>query len=108
MKPTFIIFVAIHLLFLLFASGWRWVMRAGVATAIFLSPWILLHAPHYWSGLRHPQPPPPHVVGRSLVGPIHLFSWEAKLDFEHDQPGLRHSDRSDRDLRAALFSRAVW
>lgn len=80
LKPTFLIFVAIHLAAMALGEGLRWAWRAGLATALFLSPWLLLHAPHYWAALLHRRPPPPHVPGQVLADHIRMFSWKP-LDF---------------------------
>ena len=71
MKPTFAVFTGIHLLALLVVlRSFRWAIRTGLATAAFLSPWILVHAPHYLAGLRvrlnTPTPVPGHVQRDSL------------------------------------------
>jgi hypothetical protein len=66
MKPTFAVFVAIHLLAT--AGSVRGVLRTALATAGFLLPWVLVHAPHYLSGLRakHPTAVPGYIVKDSL------------------------------------------
>jgi hypothetical protein len=80
LKPTFVIFVAIHFIAMFFADGIRWAWRAGLATVLFVSPWILLHAPNYVRAVLHRRLPPPHVVGKIEPDPINLFS-RAPLDF---------------------------
>jgi hypothetical protein len=74
MKPIFAVFVAIHLLAMAFIEGWRWTVRTGAAAAIFLLPWILVHAPHYVAGLRAHLPPPTPVVGQIENDSLNLFS----------------------------------
>jgi len=51
MKPIYAVFVAIHLLTIA-AGGIRSAVRTGLAAAIFLSPWVLVHAPNYLAALR--------------------------------------------------------
>jgi hypothetical protein len=85
MKPTFAVFVAIHLLAMAFVEGWRWTVRTGGATAIFLLPWILVHAPHYVAGLHAHLPPPTPVVGQVETDSLNLFSF-ATLDYQ-SSPG---------------------
>jgi hypothetical protein len=77
MKPTFAVFVAIHLLAIAFSTGIRQAIRIGVASAIFLSPWVLLHAPHYLAGLHAHIPAPTPLPGKTEVDEINLFSFEA-------------------------------
>src|SRR5580700_4299422 len=59
MKPIYAVFVAIHLLTIA-AGGIRSAVRTGLAAAIFLSPWVLVHAPNYLAALRihHSAPTP--------------------------------------------------
>ncbi|HVP00835.1 MAG TPA: hypothetical protein VMT15_22365 [Bryobacteraceae bacterium] len=80
MKPTFVIFVAIHMAAMALAVGLRWAWRSGWATALFLSPWMLVHSPHYVYALLHRRLSPPHVQGTIDTDQIHLFSW-APLDY---------------------------
>jgi len=78
MKPIYAVFVAIHLatVALIAAGGIRWMVRTGLAAAIFLAPWALVHAPHYLASLhiRHPAPTP--VPGDIDTAKINLFSIE--------------------------------
>jgi hypothetical protein len=75
LKPTFALFVAIHLLSIALSTGIRQAVRIGLASAIFLSPWVLLHAPHYLAGLRAHIPPPVPLPGEVVVDEINLFSF---------------------------------
>jgi hypothetical protein len=75
MKPTFAVFVAIHLLSIALSTGIRQAVRIALASAIFLSPWILLHAPHYVDGLRAHLPAPPPVPGEIGEDEIDLLSF---------------------------------
>jgi len=52
LKPTFALFVTLHLLFLAMALGVRWAIRTGLSLVAFVSPWLLLHSPHYLAALR--------------------------------------------------------
>ena len=74
MKPAFVVFVAIHLL--ASARNVRWAVRAVLATAGFLLPWLLLHAPHYMAGLRARIPVPAPVPGSVERDSLNLFSFE--------------------------------
>jgi hypothetical protein len=47
LKGTFALFVALHLAAAVFARGAKWTLRASAFAALFLAPWILVHAPHY-------------------------------------------------------------
>lgn len=75
LKPTFAVFVAIHLLSIALSTGIRQAIRIGVASAIFLSPWVLLHAPHYLAGLRAHIPAPVPLPGNRVMDEINLFSF---------------------------------
>jgi hypothetical protein len=76
MKPIYAVFVAIHLaaVGLIAAGGIRWAVRTGLAAAIFLAPWALVHAPNYLAGLhaRHSAPTP--VDGDIDTEKLNLFS----------------------------------
>lgn len=52
LKTSFALFVAFLLLFRLIALGVRWSVRTGLFSIAFLSPWLLLHSPHYLAALR--------------------------------------------------------
>jgi hypothetical protein len=79
LKPTFLLFAAPHLFCIACAMalvpggprrGVAWGVKAAAWTALFLSPWVLLHLPHY---LAPAAPQGPQVVGTfhnsiSLVG----------------------------------------
>ncbi len=80
LKPTFAVFVAIHLLAIAVSTGLRQAIRIGLAGAIFLSPWILLHAPHYLAGFAAHIPAPSPIAGSVGVDAINLFSFTA-LDY---------------------------
>ena len=75
LKPTFIVFVAIHLLTIALSTGMRQTKNIGLAGAIFLSPWILLHAPHYLASFSAHIPVPPPVPGKLEIDRINLFSF---------------------------------
>ncbi len=47
MKSTFALFVVVEAVAALFARGLKWTSFAIGAFVVFLSPWILVHAPHY-------------------------------------------------------------
>ncbi|MGA3188426.1 MAG: hypothetical protein ABSF22_15075 [Bryobacteraceae bacterium] len=80
MKPTFAVFVAVHLLAIAFSTGIRQAIRIGLASAIFLSPWILVHSPHYLASFRTHLPPPTPVAGTPGEDHINLFSFSG-LDY---------------------------
>ena len=75
LKPTFIVFVAIHWLAIALSTGIKQALRIGIASALFVSPWILLHAPYYLAGIRAHLPPPTVVPGTPEVDSINLFSF---------------------------------
>jgi hypothetical protein len=65
LKPTFAVFFALHLPAAAFAiavstrdirNALRWGARAGLWSGVFLSPWVLLHAPHYLAALGATPP----------------------------------------------------
>ncbi len=56
LKSTFGLFVVLHLAATPFIRGWKRTGRAALACALFFSPWILLHAPHY-AAILHPSAP---------------------------------------------------
>ncbi len=81
MKPVYLIFVAIHFVAVGLVgiegmkSGLRWIVRAGIAAGIFLSPWVVLHTPNYLASKHHttrPTPPP----DAEDTDAINLFSVE--------------------------------
>ena len=47
LKGTFALFVALHLAAAVFVRGAKWTLKAAAFAALFLAPWILVHAPHY-------------------------------------------------------------
>jgi hypothetical protein len=55
LKSTFALFVGLHLLAVVL-SDWRRGIRAGLASVLFLLPWLLLSAPLYLAALRAPAP----------------------------------------------------
>ena len=72
LKPTFLLFAAPHLFCIAFAiavgtgrlvKGLTWGAKAAGWSALFLSPWIFLHLPHYLA--------PAVPQGPQLVGPFH-------------------------------------
>jgi hypothetical protein len=75
MKPIYAVFVAIHLLTIA-AGGIRSAVRTGLAAAIFLSPWVLVHAPNYLAALRIHHSAPTPVPGDIDTDKINLFSLE--------------------------------
>jgi len=54
LKSTFALFVVLHFVATLFVGGAKRASRAALACALFFSPWILLHAPHY-AAILHPS-----------------------------------------------------
>jgi hypothetical protein len=75
MKPTFAVFVAIHLL-ATFRSV-RSTVLTSLATAAFLLPWALVHAPHYLAALQTKITPPTPVTGLVERDSLNLFSFAA-------------------------------
>lgn len=78
LKSTFALFVVLHFAVTPFIRGAKWASRAALACALFLSPWILLHAPHYIAILH-----PGGTVEESGVRPqktFDMFSTDA-LDY---------------------------
>ncbi len=47
LKGTFALFVAVHLVAAVWTQGLKWTGRAVAFGALFIAPWLLLHAPHY-------------------------------------------------------------
>jgi hypothetical protein len=78
MKPTFAVFVGIHLLANVRSVRWAW--RTALATAGFLLPWVLLHAPHYLAGLRAKIAVTTPVAGTLERDSLNLFSF-APLEY---------------------------
>ena len=78
MKPTFAVFVAIHL-FATFRSV-RSTVLTSLATAAFLLPWLLVHAPQYLAALQTKPTAPTPVVGLVERDSLNLFSF-APLDY---------------------------
>jgi hypothetical protein len=76
LKPTFALFVLILLLFLAIALGVRWSVRTALFFLAFLSPWLLLHAPHYLAAL-HVSPGVPAGSGVGVDTHLNLFSFDA-------------------------------
>jgi len=54
LKPTFALFVVLHLAFLALLR-WRFAAKAAGFAVLFVLPWIALHAPHYWVALMEPN-----------------------------------------------------
>ncbi len=78
LKTSFAPFVVLHFLAVLLTGGVKWAGRTAVACALFLSPWILLHAPLYWDMLHAAR-----TVAEGGVRPqaaFHMFSIAA-LDY---------------------------
>jgi hypothetical protein len=75
MKPIYAVFVAIHLLAV---ARFRvaFLLRTGLAAALFLTPWALVHAPNYLAALRIHHPAPTPVPGDIDTDKINLFSVE--------------------------------
>jgi hypothetical protein len=78
MKPTFAVFVAMHLL-ATFRSV-RSTLLTSLATAAFLLPWLLVHAPHYLSALQTKITAPTPVLGPVERDSLNLFSF-APLEY---------------------------
>jgi hypothetical protein len=59
LKPTFLLFAVLHLLAMVPSrdKGPRWSVFAAAWTAVFLSPWILVHLPHYLAPAAWPAAP---------------------------------------------------
>lgn len=75
MKPIYAVFVAIHLLAIA-RFRVRFLLRTGLAAALFLLPWALVHAPNYLAALRIHHPAPTPVPGDIDTDKINLFSVE--------------------------------
>jgi hypothetical protein len=75
MKPIYAVFAAIHLLAI---SRFRWqsILRTGFAAVLFLSPWILVHAPNYLAALHTHHSAPTPVAGDIDTERMNLFSVE--------------------------------
>ncbi len=74
LKTTFALFVVMHLLLvgiaLMVAGRRRWFgVRVAGWTVVFVSPWVLLHAPHYFSALTAPV----NAVQNFGAGPREAF-----------------------------------
>jgi hypothetical protein len=78
LKSTFALFVVLHFAATPFICGWKWTRRAALACALFISPWILLHAPHYAS-IFHASAEAPETGVRPQET-FDMFSTEA-LDY---------------------------
>jgi hypothetical protein len=78
LKSTFALFIVLHLAATPFLRGWKWTSRATLAMVLFLSPWILLHAPHY-AAILHPGAAAPDTGVREQET-YDMFSMEA-LDY---------------------------
>ena len=76
MKPIYAVFIAIHFasVALIAAGGIRWAARTGLATALFLAPWALVHAPNYLAAFRTNHPTPTPVPGDIDTEKLNLFS----------------------------------
>ena len=81
MKPIYLIFVAIHFVLVGFVeiegikNGLRWIVRAGIAAGIFLSPWVVMHAPNYLASKHHTTRPTPAPDAEDTDA-INLVSFE--------------------------------
>lgn len=86
LKPTFLLFPALHLPVLVLArrreGGLEWGLRVAGAAVAFLAPWLLLHAP-MWLGPRATLPPPPPGWDDplSLLSPAPLFYGATALHY---------------------------
>lgn len=78
MKSTFLLFAAAHLAAAAFGLGWKRAAQAAAFAALFLSPWLLLHAPHYARLFGHGLGTVEHGVRES--GVFNIFS-PAALDY---------------------------
>jgi hypothetical protein len=70
LKPSFAVFIVLHATFAGFSlpapaeasagavlwGRFRWLVRAGLWTVFFTSPWLLPHVPHYLAGGPHTDP----------------------------------------------------
>jgi len=84
MKPIYAVFVAIYFLTQVFTQAeapappeqrrWSRRFRLPLAVAIFLSPWVLLHAPHYLAAFRIHHPVPTPVPGIVEAVRFNIFS----------------------------------
>jgi hypothetical protein len=83
LKSTFLLFVALHLpaaavAVALASRGVRralsWGLLAALSFAAFLSPWILLHAPHYWAAVRSAPAAPVVPPGPYATETLDLLS----------------------------------
>ncbi len=78
MKPVYMVFIAIHLLSIALTQGkWLRTIYAGLWTGLFLSPWILVHLPHYLAALHIHHPAPTAVSGAIDTTSFHPFSFKA-------------------------------
>lgn len=77
LKSTFVLFVAVEAVAALLARGWKWTGIAIGAFLAFLSPWILVHAPHYVAFLGGN---PSGVPGQRASESFNIFS-AAPLDY---------------------------
>jgi hypothetical protein len=77
MKPIFAVFVAIHLVAtaLVPQVRIRWALRTGLASALFLLPWALVHAPNYLAAL-HARPSPLATPAPTVTDAVNLLSWK--------------------------------
>jgi hypothetical protein len=53
LKTTFALFVVLHLTFVALVRG-RFAAKAAGYALLFVAPWVVLHAPHYWVALTAP------------------------------------------------------
>lgn len=91
LKPSFVIFPACHLAFLLLAAGnehtskaaIRWGGKSLAWTSLFLCPWIVLHVPNYVSRGSLAGAPVPAGLDDTLhlFSPANLFYGATFLDF---------------------------
>jgi hypothetical protein len=75
MKTSFALFILAHLAATLWVRGVKWTGRTVAAGALFLAPWILVHAPHYVAVLGGGQ-----AIADNGVRPVesfNIFSTEA-------------------------------
>ena len=95
MKPTFVLFAVVHATFVAVAlavhtrriwTGVRWAAICAGAGAVFLSPWIVLHASNYYTALtdpvaQEPLTPTPASEVLDLLSPDKLFYGSSMLQF---------------------------
>jgi hypothetical protein len=76
MKPIFAVFIALHFLAIGAAQGLRWMVRTGLASVGFVSPWVLVHLTNYLASFRIHRLPPTPVPGEVDTERLNIFSFE--------------------------------